>query len=162
MDEQPEPTTQEEHDEWKAHSDATAFSLEVNHGIPLHVFDQWLRDTVTANDAKNEFTDKSKQAARDVLDGTDHRTFDADNEMSQETWSVHLPLASQTQFVEHRVKEANAVSAADRQEEQCSACAIVGSFSVLQAGIENDSSTPSHVKLPLKSANKMSYRRRLC
>jgi len=74
-------------------------------------------------------------AANLVASDVDLRSFDCDNvEHEAMRWhmhSTHLPLASQTQFVERGVKETKCVSATDPSEEHRTCMAIVRSHTPL-------------------------------
>ena len=60
-------------------------------------------------------------------------------------WDSYLPLASQTQFVERGVKEAQTVSKTGRKEEQRSSYAIVRSHNVHCDDIDGDTTTPDRI-----------------
>ena len=104
------------------------------------------------------FSDVLKAAAQLLLDGTDFRVLDEDSD--DLVWEMHrsfLPLASQTQFVERGVKDAQNVAVTGRQEEQRSNYCIVRSFHVLGIEAEADSdtnkvATPEKIKILMASA----------
>ena len=83
------------------------------------------------------FEEKPLQAAQLILNGVVFRNISLEDEhqdLRQHMFSKHLPLASQTQFVEFGVKEAKLVSSANRSEETRSCCAIVRSAHVSDKG----------------------------
>ena len=80
------------------------------------------------------FSTDAKSAAYLLLTGTvDFRSVDSfkTNPVVKKLWRRYLPLASQTQFVERGVKEAQTVAKTGRMEEQRSSYSIIRSFNVL-------------------------------
>lgn len=100
-----------------------------NHSSPQ--FEQWLKDTI-ARECGNEVVCPQHGwiAADACLQGVSMRTDEEAPQRVRHLWHCHLPLASNTQFVERGVKEAKIVASTRRKEEQRSAHAIIGSFSV--------------------------------
>ena len=102
---------------------------------------------------------------RSVTDGTDFCVLDEDSDNL--VWEMHrsfLPLASQTQFVERGVKDAQNVAVTGRQEEQRSSYCIVRSSHVLgieaEAGIDpntdsNKVATPEKIKILMGRAERI-------
>ncbi len=134
-------------------------------GIKISRFESWLRTTFDrvkagADDGAGghvdvpTFSDDVKAAAQLLLNGTDFRVLDDDSHRL--VWEMHssfLPLASQTQFVERGVKDAQNVAVTGRQEEQRSNYCIVRSFHVL--GIEAEAEAEADEDADTNTTNKV-------
>jgi len=92
-----------------------------------------------------------------VIDGCDLRHTDLSDVPAEELsvrkhmFKTHLPLPCQTQFVEFGVKEAQHVSQTNRSEEVRSACGIVRSAHVTDAG--NSKTGTSNVMMIVNRTN---------
>jgi len=111
------------------------FQSTVHKGrIDLVKFDAFIPQRLTDND--DGCSQEAKIAAGLIVeDKVDMRSFDHQDASHGAIWLhvhfAHLPLASQTQFVESHVKEANLVSQTDRSEELRTFMAIIRSASPL-------------------------------
>ena len=92
--------------------------------VTVSSLEQWLKDEMDVNHTgefeRFQFPEEVKLAAKLVLDGKDIRSVDSFKKCDcvRFVWGKHLPLASQTQFVERGVKDAKHCAVAGRLEEQ--------------------------------------------
>jgi len=125
-------------------------SLVHKRRICLMLFDKFLRERLEDG---VECDQQARVAAKMIVDKVEMRSFDYEGPngaVRLHMHETHLPLASQTQFVESGVKEAKCVSSTDRSEELRTALAIIRSASPLgKSKIDEDTSYNSSKTMSL-------------
>ena len=124
-----------------AWDEETGMRCRVHHEhFHLPAFELWLRDRVDDGVVFDNLAMESSQA---LLQGTNFRLYNAT--IVKRMWDAHLAMASQTQFVERGVKEAQTVAKTGRREEQRSAHAIIRSFDVHCEDVSKDTSVVDRI-----------------